>query len=62
MSTSDELKKNWINIKTKLKKKFAIITDTDLFLTGDKHEEMIRKLQLRLGKTREELNKLIAEL
>ena len=62
MSPSNELKENWITIKMKLKKTLATLTDADLLLVECKHDGMISKLQARLGKTREELTKLIAEL
>jgi len=53
---------NWEDQKAKLKQKFAALTDNDpLFLKGKK-EEVIGKLQLKLGKTREELYKIIAAL
>ena len=57
-----EPKGNWEEQKKKLKKKFAALTNNDLlFSKGDK-EEMICKLQVILGKTKEELNKIIEGL
>jgi uncharacterized protein YjbJ (UPF0337 family) len=53
---------NWIKIKGKLKQKFALLTDDDLLLAEGKKEEMLGRLQVKLGKTKEELLKIIAAL
>ena len=45
-----------------LKQKFAILTDNDLMFEEGKKEEMFGKLQIKLGKTKEELHKIIAAL
>ena len=57
-----ELKGNWEEFKGKLKQKFAILTDDDLKFEEGQREEMMGKLQIKLGKTKEELHKLIEEL
>lgn len=57
-----ELKGNWEEQKGKLKQKFAHLTDNDLLLIEGKKEEMMGKLQIKLGKTKEELEKIIAAL
>ena len=50
---------NWIEKKVKLKEKFAILIDNDLnYIIGHK-EDMLAKLQLKLGLTKEELQKII---
>lgn len=54
-----ELKGNWDEQKTKLKLKFAALTDNDLLFAEGKKEEMMAKLQIKLGKTKEELFKII---
>ena len=54
-----ELKGNWNEQKGKLKKKFGFLTDNDLMFEEGKEEEMYGKLQIKLGKTKEELHKLI---
>lgn len=56
-----EIKGNWNEQKAKLKKKFAILTDNDLMYEEGKKEEMYAKLQVKLGKSKEELNKIIDE-
>ena len=57
-----EVKGSWNEQKGKLKQKFAILTDNDLMFEEGKKDEMFGKLQLRLGKTKEELHKIIAGL
>jgi uncharacterized protein YjbJ (UPF0337 family) len=54
-----ELKGNWNEQKGKLKKKFAILTENDLMFEEGKEEEMYGKLQIKLGKTKEEMRKII---
>ncbi|MES2701513.1 MAG: CsbD family protein [Bacteroidota bacterium] len=57
-----ELKGNWNETKGKLKQKFALLTDDDILLTEGKQDELIGRLQLKLGKTKEELQKILSEL
>lgn len=57
-----ELKGNWEEKKGKLKQKFATLTDNDLMFSEGKKDEMLGKLQIKLGKTKEELHKLISDL
>jgi uncharacterized protein YjbJ (UPF0337 family) len=57
-----EVKGNWNEQKGKLKQKFAILTDDDLMLVSGKKEEMLGRLQAKLGKTKEELHKIIASI
>jgi len=57
-----ELKGNWDQQKGKLKQKFASLTDNDLLFAEGKKEEMFGRLQTKLGKTKEELHKIISAL
>jgi uncharacterized protein YjbJ (UPF0337 family) len=57
-----EVKGNWNEQKGKLKKQFAILTDNDLMFEEGKKDEMMGKLQITLGKTKEELHKIISAL
>lgn len=57
-----EVKGNWDEQKGKLKQKFAKLTDNDLLFIEGKKDEMLGKLQIKLGKTKEELHKIIQEL
>jgi uncharacterized protein YjbJ (UPF0337 family) len=57
-----ELEGNWNELKGKLKQKFAVLTDNDLMFEEGKKEEMFAKLQIKLGKTKEEMDKIIKAL
>ena len=59
---STELKGDWEVQKGKLKQKFAKLTDNDLLFVEGKKDEMLGKLQITLGKSKEELQKLIEKL
>ncbi|MEI8046749.1 MAG: CsbD family protein [Bacteroidota bacterium] len=53
---------NWNERKGRLKQKFGFLTDNDLMFEEGKKEEMLGKLQIKLGKTKEELLKIIGTL
>ena len=57
-----ELQGNWNEQKGKLKQKYAFLTENDLMFEKGRQEEMYGKLQIKLGKTKEELKKIIDEL
>ncbi|HNP47288.1 MAG TPA: CsbD family protein [Bacteroidia bacterium] len=57
-----EVKGNWNEQKGKLKQKFATLTDNDLMFEEGKKDEMLGKLQIKLGKTKEELQNIISAL
>lgn len=57
-----EFKGSWNEIKGKLKQKFALLTDDDLLLVAGKQDELLGRLQVKLGKTKEEVQKLISDL
>jgi len=59
MNTLEE-KRGWEKQKSELIQKFAILTDNDLIFEEGEKEEMFKKLRIRLGKTKEELKKIIA--
>ena len=57
-----ELQGAWNEQKGKLKQKFASLTDNDLLFSEGKKDEMLGRLQTKLGKSKEELLKIITEL
>lgn len=57
-----EVKGSWNEQKGKLKQKFAVLTDNDLMYEEGKQDEMFGKLQKKLGKSKDELLKIIADL
>ena len=56
-----EVKGNWNEAAGKLKQKYANLTDDDLLLVKGKEEELLGRLQKKLGKTREEVQKIISK-
>ena len=62
MANLTELKGDWNETKGKLKQKFAMLTDDDLIMAEGKQDELLGRLQKKLGKTKEEIHKIIADL
>ncbi len=62
MKNITELKGNWTEAKGKLKQKFATLTDDDLLFVEGKEDELEGRLQVKLGKTKAEIKKIISEL
>jgi uncharacterized protein YjbJ (UPF0337 family) len=62
MKNITALKGNWNENKGKLKQKFAMLTDRDPLLLEGKQDELLGRLQTKLGKTNEEIKKIIANL
>jgi uncharacterized protein YjbJ (UPF0337 family) len=62
MKNMTELNGNWNEIKGRLKQKFSVLTDDDLLLVDGKKDELLGRLQIKLGKTKEEIRKLISAL
>ena len=59
--TKLEIKGNWNQIKGKLKQKYGQLTDDDLTLAAGKEEELLGRLQQRLGKNKDEIRREIEE-
>jgi len=57
-----ELKGNWNELKGKLKKSYAELTDNDLIYDEGREDELYGRLQQKLGKSQEEIEKLIRDL
>ena len=57
-----QLKGNWNELKGKLKQKYGQLTDQDLKFTEGKEDELLGRLQKRLGKTKDELRAEIEEM
>lgn len=62
MKSLTELEGNWNETKNKLKQNFGSYTNNDLLIVKEKQDEMVGRLQVKLGKTKEEILKIIAEL
>lgn len=53
--TKLNLKGNWNELKGKLKQKYGQLTDDDLTFAEGKEEELLGRLQQRLGKSKEDI-------
>jgi uncharacterized protein YjbJ (UPF0337 family) len=62
MEAKLKIKGNWNELKGKLKQKYASLTDNDLLYVEGREDELLGKLQVKLGKTNDELIKLFDEL
>jgi len=60
--TNLQLRGSWNEMKGKLKQKYGQLTDDDLEFAEGKDEELLGRLQQKLGKTKEELRKEIETL
>jgi len=56
------LKGNWNETKGKLKQKYAELTDDDLEFAEGKEDELLGRLQKKLGKGKDEVRKMLADL
>ena len=59
---TESIKGNWNEIKGKIKQKYGELTDDDLAFEEGKEDEMYGRLQQKLGKSKDEIRKFIAEL
>jgi uncharacterized protein YjbJ (UPF0337 family) len=59
---TSEIKKNWNKGEAKLKQRFATVTDNNLTFEKGKNEKMSGVLQIKWGKTKEEVHKIIEAL
>jgi hypothetical protein len=53
---------DWNEIKEQLKIKIIHLTDNKILIASEKQEDLIHKLEVRLGKTREVILKILAQL
>lgn len=57
-----KIKGNWNETKGKLKQEYSELTDDDLVYSEGKEDELLGRLQKKLGKAKEELIKKIESL
>ncbi len=60
--TKLQLKGSWNEAKGKLKQKYAQLTDNDLAFAEGKDDELLGRLQQKLGRSKEELRREIENL
>jgi uncharacterized protein YjbJ (UPF0337 family) len=54
-----QIKGSWNELKGKLKQKYAQLTDDDLTYVEGKEDELVGKIQKRLGVTVEEARRIV---
>ncbi|MDO8965414.1 MAG: CsbD family protein [Algoriphagus sp.] len=57
-----QMKGTWNEVKGKLKQKYADLTDDDLLYEEGKEDELLGKLQKKLGKTMDDVKNEINSL
>lgn len=60
--TKLQMKGSWNEVKGKLKQKYGALTDDDLAFAEGKDEELLGRLQKKLGRTKDEIREEIASL
>ena len=60
--TTLKMKGQWNEIKGKLKQKYGQLTDDDLMFAEGKDDELLGRLQKKLGRTKENIRKEIESL
>lgn len=56
---SDRVRGNWNQIKGKLKEEYGELTDDDLTYQEGKEEQLLGRLQEKLGKSKQEVKDMI---
>jgi uncharacterized protein YjbJ (UPF0337 family) len=57
-----QFKGSWNEIKGKLKQQYGNLTDDDLVFAEGKEDEMLGRLQKKLGKSKEDLRQMIERM
>ncbi len=57
-----QLKGSWNEVKGKLKQKYGQLTDDDLAFADGKEDELLGRLQKRLGRTKDEVRAEIEDM
>lgn len=56
------IKGSWKEVAGKLKQKFGQLTDNDLMFEEGKDEELLGRLEKKLGKSKEEIRSMIEKI
>jgi uncharacterized protein YjbJ (UPF0337 family) len=63
MNTNElQLKGNWNELKGKIKQQYGQLTDDDLTYEDGKDDELLGRIQKKIGKTKDEVIKWIQSL
>ena len=57
-----QMKGSWNEVKGKLKQKYGQLTDDDLTFADGKEDELLGRLQKRLGRTKDDLRAEIEKM
>ena len=57
-----QMKGSWNEVKGKLKQQYGNLTDDDLAFAEGKDDELLGRLQKKLGKTKDEVRQMIEKL
>jgi uncharacterized protein YjbJ (UPF0337 family) len=57
-----QIKGSWNEVKGKLKQQYGNLTDDDLAFSEGKEDELLGRLQKKLGKTKDEVRRMIEKL
>ena len=60
--TKLQFKGSWNELKGKLKQQYGNLTDDDLVFSEGKEDELLGRLQQRLGKSKDEVRRMIEGL
>jgi uncharacterized protein YjbJ (UPF0337 family) len=60
--TKLQLKGSWNEVKGRLKQKYADLTDDDLTFAEGKDDELLGRLQQKLGRTKDEIRDEISRI
>jgi uncharacterized protein YjbJ (UPF0337 family) len=60
--TKLQFKGSWNELKGKLKQQYGNLTDDDLTFTEGKDDELLGRLQQKLGKNKDEVRRMIENL
>jgi uncharacterized protein YjbJ (UPF0337 family) len=57
-----KIKGEWNEVKGKIKQAYAELSDDDLVYVEGKHDELLGRLQKKLGKSQDEIRRFIENL
>jgi uncharacterized protein YjbJ (UPF0337 family) len=57
-----QMKGSWNELKGKIKQQYGNLTDDDLVFSEGKEDELLGRLQKKLGKSKEEVRQIIEKL
>lgn len=58
----DKLKGNWNELKGRMKEEYAELTDDDLLYEEGQEDQLVGKIQQKIGKTKEQVTEWINSL